>query len=323
MTTAPSVAAPDPLSPVQQEVLDQLRSPDRPRFRDDLRDHLAAELDSALSPLADRAPEPVFVSKHRLGLVHGCETRYLAEERQPFAWSPPTARGVVAHKAIELLVGWPRTPHPLDLVAGALESLERDQFSSLQPYLTGLAPAERAELIAAANEKVAAFLETFPPLKRAWRPVTESRVRVEVAGGRVILAGKIDLSLGQALEGTIAGKVIIDLKTGAPRPVHVEDLRYYALLETLRIGVPPRLLVNYHLDAGRPRSEPVTEELLWSTARRVVDGVAVMVELAEADRPPTVVPSWACRWCPALPDCEPGRAQVDRDTGDADDRPTD
>lgn len=311
LAAVPSVHAPPPLTPVQQEVLDQLGSTDRPRFRDDLRDHLTAELDESLRALVDAVPEPpLVVTKHKLALVHGCESRYLAEEEQPFAWTAGSARGVVAHKAIELLVGWSGAPTPLDLVEAAMTSLEHDDFASVRSYLVALTAGERAELVAGANEKVTAFLETFPPLERRWRPVTEARVRADLCDDRLRLHGKIDLSLGYARNGNEAGKVLIDLKTGAPRPAHIDDLRFYALLDTLRSGVPPRLLVNYYLDAGRPRSEAVTEDLLWSAARRLLDGVTAMVELATAARTPTRIPSWSCRWCPALDACDAGRRHL-------------
>lgn len=319
MTTVPSVNGAPRLTPVQQEVMDQLGSTQRPRFRDDLRDHLTAELTDSLQPLVDAVPEPpLVVTKHKLALIHGCEHRFVAEQERAFAWNLASARGVVAHKAIELLVGWSRAPVPLDLVEAAMTSLELDEFASIRSYLIALTDGERAELVAGANDKVTAFLETFPPLDRRWRPVTESRVRADLCGDRLRLQGKIDLSLGYPRNGNEAGKVLIDLKTGAPQPAHVEDLRFYALLDTLRSGVPPRLLVNYYLDAGRPRSEPVTEDLLWAAARRLHDGVAAMVELATAARPATRVPSWGCRWCPALDDCDTGRRHLGRD-GDEDD----
>jgi hypothetical protein len=319
MTAVPSVNGPPRLTPVQQEVLDQLGSTDRPRFRDDLRDHLTAELSESLQPLVDAVPEPpLIVTKHRLALVHGCEHRYLAEDERAFAWTASSARGVIAHKAVELLVGWPHLPVPLDLVEAAITSLEHDEFASIRAYLVALPIGERAELIAGANEKVTAFLETFPPLDRRWRPVTEARVRADLCDDHLRLQGKIDLSLGYARNGNEAGKVLIDLKTGAPQTAHVDDLRFYALLDTLRSGVPPRLLVNYYLDAGRPRSEAVTEDLLWSAARRVVDGVVAMVELATSSRQASRVPSWGCRWCPALDGCEPGRRHLGGDGEDDD-----
>ena len=60
------------------------------------------------------------------------------------------------------------------------------------------------------------------------------------------------------------GKVLLDLKTGGFGPAHRDDLRFYALVETLRLGVPPRLLATYYLDAARLQQEAVTEELLRS-----------------------------------------------------------
>ena len=60
-----------------------------------------------------------------------------------------------------------------------------------------------------------------------------------------MLSGKYDLTLGtsepvgEAGEGMRAGKVIVDLKTGLRNLTDREDLRFYALIETLLVGVPP------------------------------------------------------------------------------------
>ena len=299
-------------------MLDQLGSTARPRFRDDLRDHLAAEISQALAPVVAALSEPLVVTKHKLALVHGCQARFLADGQRPFAWTPAAARGVVAHKAIELLVAWTGPVVPLELIDAALASLERDELAPVSSYLRALTRGERAELVAAANEKVAAFLDTFPPLERRWRPVTEARVRADLCDDRIRLLGKIDLSLGYARNGNQAGRVLVDLKTGGPHGAHIEDLRFYALLDTLRSGVPPRLLVNYYLEAGRPRSEAVTEDLLWSAARRVVDGVVTMVALAAGDGEPQRIPSSGCRWCPLLDGCDTGRRHLAGDRNDDD-----
>src|SRR5262249_20330053 len=153
---------------------------------------------------------------------------------------------------------------------------------------------------------VAAFQECFPPLKPAWIPVTESRVRVELCGGRIVLSGKTDLTLGRAA-GPPANKVIIDLKAGRPAPSHPDDLRFYALLETIKLGVPPRKLATYYLETGRPHPEEVSQPLLRAAARRTVDGVQKIVELACRERTPAKMPGPACRWCPVRDDCDEGR----------------
>ena len=153
------------------------------------------------------------------------------------------------------------------------------------------------------------FIECWPDLKPAWRPVTESRVRAELCDNRLILAGKVDLSLGVA-QGHRAGKVIIDLKTGGFVPVHREDLRFYALVETLRIGVPPRLIASYYLDQAHFVSEEVSEDTLTATIARVSDGVGRLMALLHRGEEPNKLPGPACRWCPLLETCDEGQAHL-------------
>jgi hypothetical protein len=308
------------LNPAQQEVLDQLGSPrdQWPRFEVTLRHELRRELDDGVEALVDSIdPEdPLFVNKHLLAQVHGCERKFLAEEQAPFNWSVPLARGTVAHKAIELSVHWKREPDPLILVDEALGRLA-EGVDGLADFLQTCGEVERAELRAEANDSVVKFLECFPPLKPAWRPVTESRLRLELHDARIILSGKVDLSLGQP-EGDRAGKVLLDLKTGAFSPTHIDDLRFYALLETIRLGTPPRRLATYYLDQGRFLPEDVTEGVLHAAAARMVDGIQRIVELRGGAGDIEVIPGPSCRWCPALPDCDEGRRHLDEraETGD-------
>ncbi|HRE02145.1 MAG TPA: hypothetical protein PLV68_12655, partial [Ilumatobacteraceae bacterium] len=72
-------------------------------------------------------------------------------------------------------------------------------------------------------------------------------------------------------EGRESRKLIVDLKTGRVHSRHREDLRFYALVETLSRQVPPRKLASFYLDAGEPVVEDVTEALLRSTLRRTLD----------------------------------------------------
>jgi hypothetical protein len=304
-----------PLNPAQQEVLDLLgAAPDeRPEFDPGLRDELLAELEDGL---ADLAPElepddPLFVSKRALSNVHGCELRHMVERSADFAWNATIARGSVAHKAIELSVHWRGEPDPLDMVDEALARLA-DGGDGLATWLQGCPEGERAELRALANERVVTFFECFPPLKAKWVPVTEGRLRATLLGGRVVLSGRTDLSLGRAI-GTTAGKVIIDLKTGGFSVTHLDDLRFYALVETLRLGTPPRLLASYYLDSGRAHPEAVTAGLLHAAAARTVDGARILHELEVGSRGPLARPGRTCRWCPALAGCGPGRAHLGED----------
>ena len=321
---------PPELNLAQQEVVALLGASEseRPSFDADLAPSLRRELERGLSPVVAALPEDehLFVNKHALSQVHGCEARYLAELEGDFAWSVPLARGTLAHRAIEVGVSWSGPPTPADLVA---ETLARaaNGTDSLADWLRTCGDFDRADLQGQATERVTTFFECFPPLKRQWRPTLEGRVRAELFDGRIVAAGKYDLSLGTA-QGTTAGKVIIDFKTGGFSPTHIDDLRFYALLDTLKIGTPPRLVASYYLDAGRAHPELVGVGQLEAAVARTVDGIARIAELHEvaqgrvepADAEVVKRTGPACRWCPALAGCAEGTAHLrqvtDGDGGD-------
>jgi len=293
------------LTPAQQEVLTLLRDGDRPRPEVDpaLRLELRARLERELGPVANGLTKPVFVGKAALGRVVACEAHHVAETAVPFEWSLAAARGTVAHKAIQLSVGRADRPAPLRLVDDALERLADDPTARIADYLLGLSDAERADLRSSVNELVAGFLDQWPPLQPAWRPQAESRRRAELCGGMVILSGTVDLTLG-APNGLVAGRVVVDLKTGGRHAGHTDDLRFYALLDTLRSGVPPFRLVGYYLDSGQLAVEDVTEDVLEVAVRRVVAATTRIVELTLGLRSPAVTPNPTCRWCRLRDECE-------------------
>jgi hypothetical protein len=306
----------DRLSPAQQDVLEVLgaRPHERPEFDPRLRTELRDELQERLAPVAARVPdgESLWISKHLLSSVHGCEGLFRAQDTEEFAWTPATARGVVSHKAIELSVSWRGDPAPGELVDEAIARLIGGN-DNVGGYLEGLGEGERAELHGEAVERVAKFTECFPPLEARWRPVAESRLRTDLCDDRVVLSGKVDLTVGRA-EGLRAGKVLVDLKTGGFAPSHRDDLRFYALIETLRLGVPPRLLTSYYLDSGRLQDEVVTEAVLSTAVERVVHGAQLAIELRHDGRDPVLRPGAPCRWCPQREACEEGqRWLADRD----------
>ena len=306
----------DEYNPAQQEVLNLLGAPPaaRPEFHPSLRDELRRHLEDRLEPLVETirseafGDEVLYLSKFRLAQVLGCERKFMADLDQPFEWSPPIARGTVTHKAIELSVHWRGEASPLTLVDEAIASLQNTD-KSIGDYLRVCGETERTELRAAAGASMTQFLECFPPLKPKWRPTTESPIRAELHHGLIVLSGKPDLTLGQP-DGTVAGKVVVDFKTGGFSPSHRDDLRFYALLEALRV-LPPRLVATYYLDQGQFHSEQVTQDLLLSAAERVIDGARRYVELVSGTHPADVAPGPACRWCPVRPDCEEGTAHLE------------
>ncbi|MDQ1391921.1 MAG: hypothetical protein QOF30_898 [Acidimicrobiaceae bacterium] len=311
------------LTPTQQRVWDDLLDPggSRPsvdpglagRLRQALETETSDSLERVHAPgttggpswIPGRDPAVVLVSKHLLGQVHQCERQMLASERVGFEWTATIVQGMLAHKAIELKCGSMssgRAPFaPGQLVQLAGQRLIDDEHGPAA-WLRSASAGELAEAYAAAADAVTKFEDSFPPIDARWRPRVESRLKVHLAGGRVELSGKVDLALGQA-SGHEARTLIIDLKTGRPALGHPADLRWYALLETLRVGVPPYRLASFYLDSGEWRHEDVDENLLWSTIRRVTDGIARLLELRVAHRSPTESPGPACRWCIDRPLC--------------------
>ena len=68
------------LNPAQKAVLDELgaMASDRPEFDENVGSHLRAALETVLEPHLDNLPsnEDVYLNKHRLGQVNGCETKF-------------------------------------------------------------------------------------------------------------------------------------------------------------------------------------------------------------------------------------------------------
>ena len=301
-------------NPAQQAVIALLGRPDvSPTFPAGLAAELRDEMEEALGPVTHHltSADPLWVSKHALTTIHGCEAHHVESARERFEWTVPAARGTVAHKAIELSVHWQGEAAPMDLVDEAIARLVDDDRQGIQRFLGGLGPGDRAELRGLAVDLVSSFQECFPALRSAWIPVTESRVRVELCGGAVVLSGKTDLSLGRA-SGLVANKVIIDLKSGRPS---LDPSGGSALLRAVgdhqarRPPAPARLLLpgirpgpagGGHRRAaalGRPADD----------RRRDHDGRA-------ASRRPSarLQPGPTCRWCSLRTTCVEGLAELAR-----------
>jgi hypothetical protein len=304
------------LSPLQLRTLGLLRRTGDPVVFDQaFVATLQGDIEEAFELFAERlGDDTVFMSKHRMSSVLGCEVQHMLDDS--FAWSPAVAGGQVAHRAIQLLVNWRGDPVPGDVVDEAIARLADDD-SSLGEWIAGLTEADRADLTGFAVDKLIKFIECFPPLDRRAAPTTESSVRWPLEGP-IVLSGKVDLTIGRPY-GSESRKVIVDLKTGWVSQKHREDLRFYALVETLRTQVPPRKLASFYLDAGQPVVEDVTEAGLLTAARRMLDAVNAEIELKVEHRPPSKRPGTSCRWCPLATGCEEGAAFLARRAEERDD----
>jgi len=297
------------LTPLQDRTLQALRRSEMPVLIDpaeiaELIDEFTRGFEAIVATVPDS--ERFFVSKHLLTRILGCEVAAVAPEE--FEWAVPIALGQISHRAIQLGINWPGEPAPLTLVDEAIARVSEED-SSLGDWVAGLPAADRADLRGLATERVTKFIEAFPPLDPRSHPMTESKIYWPTAGP-ITLSGKVDLVIGKP-SGHESRKLIVDLKTGRPRPNHRDDLRFYALLETLRAQVPPRKTASFYLDAGDTDAEDVTIGILRSASRRTLDGIATLVDITLKKRAPRTKVSHACRWCPLLETCADGTAFVE------------
>jgi hypothetical protein len=293
------------LTPTQERVLSDLmgNGQARPTFDADLASRLRADIEERLAPVAAQLGErQLVVHKSALARVHTCEGHHVAETEAGFSWSAAAAVGVVAHKAIELSVSLAPPDGLAALVDLAIERIAADVDRGPGAWLAGASELDRAEVRGGAIDRALKFEDEFPPIKRAWRPRLESTLLTSLCSDRIVVRGKVDLALGQA-RGTTAGVLIVDFKTGKPRRDHTDDLRFYALLETLRAGVPPFRVASWYLDSGQCHQEDVAEELLQAAARRLVDGARKLCELDVTHRPPTLSAGPVCHYCSARHTC--------------------
>jgi CRISPR/Cas system-associated exonuclease Cas4 (RecB family) len=302
------------LTPVQLRTLDALRRSGEPVVFDpaviaDLR----AEMVDRIGELGGRVPDDrqVYVTKHRLGTVLDCEAHHMAPN--DFEWTPASAKGQVAHRAIQLLLSWKGEPTPATLVDEAIARLV-DEDVGVGAWVATLGPADEADLRGMSVERVTKFVECFPPLDPRAHPVTEASAQWPIEGP-IVLRARVDLMLGRP-SGAESRKVIVDLKTGRPNARHRQDLGFYALIETLAREVPPRKVATFYLDAGEAIVDDVDERVLRSAVRRTLDAVERMVELEVDGREPVRTPGVTCRWCSLADDCDDGQAFLAGDRGE-------
>ncbi|MGH2711976.1 MAG: PD-(D/E)XK nuclease family protein [Actinomycetota bacterium] len=292
------------LTSVQQRTLDDLMAggpSERPVFAADLADSLTADLDARLAPVAESLPEgeELWITKARLVELHTrCEGLYVANALREgeFSFSLKLAIGNLVHKAIQVGV-YRQHLTEAELVSASLEQLCADE--GFAEFCREMGEADRAELEGEAVRQTILFRSLFPPFEKSWTPAVEVPLSAELLGGRVVLRARPDICLGTTdpEEPMRARRLLLELKTGFDTPDHDEDVRFYALVATLRFGVPPFRVATVNLESGRWRVQDVTEDLLTSSVRRVADGcVRAGALLGGAE--PSLRPGPWCGWCP-------------------------
>lgn len=295
-------------TPAQQRVMDDLLQwhQERPVVAAGFADELEHELEAAIAvPAADiPAGQTLWLSKSALDALV-CDGRWLDRKASTFKVAPRMVAGSLAHRAIELDLGSQREVLPRDVVQHAWDDLatRNDGYAAFMQdsdRLAGSAMRHQSE------QELVEFRDTFPLLPPAVAVRSEARMRVTLAGGRVVLNGIPDLVLGDVRDDR-ARMLLIDLKTGQ-RYVERErqDLRFYALLSTLKYRQPPFRWATFYLAEGAWDAEDFSEAALRGVVRRLADGVRRAVVLnwdTPADEDLELRGGSWCRFCDRRPNC--------------------
>ena len=337
-TTARTTARATPVGPAAGPprgvgLIEQLRGlgRERPSIDPDLAARLRARLEEAARP-AVGLPLGITVSvtKRHLQRVLACERHLVATLGE----ARHVTIDMIGGQLLDYLFAQVATGEPLgsDPVGDALEAAGVSGDEQLVEEFRSLSEDDRAELRYSVAALAGQLAERWPPLPRNALPRLQEPLRIPLAGGRVVLSGRVDLALGHpGVER--AGSTLVDIKSGARRHEDMADAAWYGLLETLRSRAAPFQTGNYYLRDGGLVLDVVTTETLTRQADRVAEGVRRMVALAGGAEPGTR-PSDLCPWCPALRSCPTGRRHVsvqgletpwgepgdiDADTGEPDD----
>lgn len=306
---SPDVGSVAPLNPTQRAVFDRLLSVggERPYARPGLADALRARLEAGTSePLGHWTEPSLWLSKGALFAVRNCEGNFVAsrltqDEHISPTEAPPigVVNGIVTHRAIQLAHTHPGYP-VADLVAAAVAGCI-DSDEKVAAFWFNSGAAAQSDLLVSATSRTMGLLDSWPALHPTWAPRFEEALQVKV--GRLTLSGRVDLLLGRPRPDGKQTMLICDWKSGGLKDDHLIEADLYALLATLRFGVPPYRSTVYSLASGDWTDPDVTEERLVAACDWVIESVRAIVDTLTEQRPPTLTPSGACLWCPASATC--------------------
>lgn len=274
--------------------------PDSTAADDDL-ERLAARLDHVARRGCEvggwTATEPLRLAKGTVGWLLRCPRRALAAPDG--GTTDDLVAGLVVDAAAKLATLVPQRAPTVEAALGYLEATgdtvvadhlaDRGGPSALPPDV-----AARIDLLAGA----------WPAIDAGWWPRVEEPVRAVLAGGAVVLSGRLDVLLGGP--PTPRPAVVVEIKGGRWHDGARADAHLYALLVALRDGRPPAAVVTVVAD-GTTQVEPVRAAVLTTAADRVAHAIETAAPIA-AGEPAAAHPGPHCGHCPLRPACPEGLA---------------
>lgn len=292
------------MTPTQQETFTDLLAVggERPYAPPTLVDDLRARLEEGTGAALERWTErSLWLSKGQLFNALRCEGQFRAERETPRTAGkhPATATGDVTHRALQLAYTHPNRPvaEYVRHAVAALRGADRD----FDAFFTGADVATQSDVAMQATSRVTAFLDSWPVLQDAWAPRFEEPIQAKV--GALTLSSRVDLLLGRPRTTGQQTMFIADWKSGSLRDEHADEAMFYALVATLRYGIPPFRSTVYSLASGTFTDPDVTPDRLWAAAEQVVAGVNSIVDVLTDRREPELTAGGHCAYCPLRDAC--------------------
>lgn len=267
---------------------------------------LHARIESRIGDALERWPErSLWFGKSLFSGLGRCEGQVVADAEQRSggrqrAIPAATAVGVIVHRAIQIAHTHATAGYsPADLVrlsvAGALTEDGFTEFWQSAPSHA------QSDVLTKAASGVCAWLDTMPPLSEMWAPRFEESMSAKI--GRLTIAARTDLVLGRPKPDGRQTMLLLDVKTSDLRDHHEDEAMFYALVSTLRHGVPPFRSAVLSLASGDWTEPDVTAEKLFALADQVADRAVAAVEVLGGHRAPKLILNPGCSWCPARETC--------------------
>lgn len=274
---------------------------ERPFSSPDLSQRLSDLIQEGTSDAVMRWTEKSLrLSKGQIQLALTCEGQLRAQtariERSPM--NPPTAVGIVSHRAIQIAYTHSGLS-AAEQVRAALTSSRSDEI--FDAWWTEAGAGMQSDMIMQITSRLVNFLDDWPPLEEVWSPRFEESLSAKV--GRLTLSARADLIIGRPRADLRQTLLICDLKSGNLKDEHEDEAMFYALVATMRHGVAPWRSIIYSLAAGEYTPPDVTEEKLFSAAQRVIKGVNSYVDVLTEARELVLTPGNHCTFCPVRLEC--------------------
>ena len=240
--------------------------------------------------------EPLRLAKASVARLLQCPRRALADpDLVDMGDVTNIVLGQVVDAGAKLATLGPARP---PTVAAACEYLDAIGETRVGDHLLDVGDEAAAELLAEAASRLDPLVAAWPTIDPRWWPRVEEPVRMRLAGGAVVVSGKLDVLLGGPPTG-LPG-LVVELKGGQWHDSVRQDGHLYALLVGLRDGVAPAAVLSIAAADGATQLEPIRPEVILHAAERVATAVGTAAHLA-AGEPPEAHPGSYCTFCPLRP----------------------